>query len=258
MTREHVIPRWVSKAVFAPGTVNLTDAGGQVIRTAKGVDIVVRDICRECNNGWLGSLEDRIKPILEPRLKGEGAGFLPPAEHALLARWATKTALLLLHAHRHRPEALGVPPEHFDCLRRGGMPPGTQVWMGRCVPLGDYGGIFDLMNLSDEAGGAPTAYLATVSIGWAFFHVYGIDFTLPERRRPSPSSAYRATMEQIWPSPGGAWWWPPKYTLEPHQVQEVGEWLLWDPVRRGEIPAPPHWLGPLQLQAARDAAAQAD
>ena len=256
MSREHVVPQWMSKAVLAPGPVSLSQSTGQVLRTQKKLNIVVKDVCESCNNGWMASLEDRVRPILKPRLEGDGCGFVASTQHRVIAQWATKTALLLIHAHRHLPEAIGVPPDHFACLRSGGMPRGTQVWMGRCAPIGGHAGSFNMVNLSDEPGGEPTAYFVTFSLGWVFFHVYGIDFTLSDRQRPSPSAMYRSAMEQIWPAPDRPFWWPPLYTLDPTHVEELGEWPLWDAVRRGEIPAPPDRLDSIRLQASRDAAAR--
>jgi len=56
---------------------------------------VLRRICENCNNGWMSKLEEVVKPILVPLMRGERQlGSLEESEKWALARWVAKTAII--------------------------------------------------------------------------------------------------------------------------------------------------------------------
>jgi hypothetical protein len=91
-----------------------------------------RCVCESCNHGWMSTLENESKPILNPLLHDVPAP-LAAAEQAIVARWAMKTAMVF--------EAIAPGPfgnERFytrdECeqLRvASGLPARTAVWLGR-------------------------------------------------------------------------------------------------------------------------------
>jgi hypothetical protein len=96
--REHVFPKWYLERrgiVKNPIEVALYSARFEKVgRRALVLDsLLAGTVCRECNGGWMSSLECKAQPILEPLVKGEGRiGDLDAASKAVLARWTFKTA----------------------------------------------------------------------------------------------------------------------------------------------------------------------
>lgn len=54
----------------------------------------VRAVCRWCNNGWMNDLDCDVETIVVPLIRNTPSKPAE-AERILLARWATKVALLL-------------------------------------------------------------------------------------------------------------------------------------------------------------------
>jgi hypothetical protein len=64
---------------------------------------VFRDgLCAQCNNQWLGPIENQAKAILLPMALEAKPTVLDATSQALLAFWAVKTVFLLEFAFRQR------------------------------------------------------------------------------------------------------------------------------------------------------------
>jgi hypothetical protein len=69
--------------------------------------LVVKGVCRKCNNGWMSSLETAVEPIMRRVFAGTDVDQLPPVELETLARWTAKTAITLSYATpQHAPVPL--------------------------------------------------------------------------------------------------------------------------------------------------------
>lgn len=97
MTKEHAWPRWIRE--LYPGNESwsheLLDQDGNVLRGRKSdsIDVEVRRVCKQCNNGWMSSLES-IAPLLTRLARGESTE-LTATEQGKLARWLVKTGLMI-------------------------------------------------------------------------------------------------------------------------------------------------------------------
>jgi hypothetical protein len=105
LTREHVFARWLTQRVGAAGPAR-----------------VIASVCAECNAGWMSTLEVAFRRLLT----GTRAGVIAAPDRTALARWFTKTALLVADA---QGEVL-VEPEQRPALVRG-MPDGLEVFIAR-------------------------------------------------------------------------------------------------------------------------------
>ena len=95
---------------------NRTERQGSVI-TKK-----IRVVCRECNNGWMSALEEKVKPILIGLLK-EHVGKLDKEQISDLSLWVTVKTIVGEHAEgdivltpstdRHQVYKEGVIPDYF-------------------------------------------------------------------------------------------------------------------------------------------------
>ena len=73
----------------------------------------IKAACGICNNGWISRLDEQVKPILVPLMKGESR-VLTQADVSSIARWITLKVMLLEFA---APEAPVTCPEQHKELR---------------------------------------------------------------------------------------------------------------------------------------------
>lgn len=90
-------------------------------------DVIVRDICTTCNNGWMSQLEEQVKPILTPMLRDQPRTLTAPEQH-LLATWATKTALTMQGANIGGERFTPAADYHWFHDRRVPLP-NAHIWL---------------------------------------------------------------------------------------------------------------------------------
>lgn len=147
--------------------------------------------------------------LTEPRV------MLDPAAQKLLAFWAVKTAFLLELAFRrnrydHRP-IKGYIPTDLELAwlwAHSEPPPRSMVWLGawdcqREIPVNyEPSGA----PLPTEDGAPVTGHLTTLTLGFAAFQVFTVDFLAAEQHRALvwnthvPDSLTHA-LTRIWPQP---------------------------------------------------------
>jgi hypothetical protein len=99
MTKEHVFADWLLEELKSP-TINFYrrhgDGGTEPYRkTINLQSFQLRQVCKSCNNGWMASLEGRVKPTMVALMKGERQlSSLQDSEKWDLARWVAKTAIV--------------------------------------------------------------------------------------------------------------------------------------------------------------------
>lgn len=85
---EHVFARWIAAVLDdmesgdgRPEWRLQYWAGGLVDRDREHATsepaVVVRMVCAECNSGWMSGLEERVKPVLEPMIRGQRVTLNP-------------------------------------------------------------------------------------------------------------------------------------------------------------------------------------
>lgn len=99
-SKEHVMPRWLLRELGIADRI-ISPAGwhrdrAPVRRTHPWSRLVISDVCKTCNSGWLSDLENRVKRIIPSLANAERTlAALIDDENILLARWTVKTAFLL-------------------------------------------------------------------------------------------------------------------------------------------------------------------
>jgi hypothetical protein len=106
-TDEHVIPKWARDGFDIQEwvTIDAADPGAALeqVGRLRHLNIVFRDgLCAQCNNEWLGPIENQAKAILLPMALEAKPIVLDAASQALLSFWAVKTVFLLEFAFRQR------------------------------------------------------------------------------------------------------------------------------------------------------------
>jgi hypothetical protein len=221
LSTEHVVPKWVRKALQISEPVK-EFRGTTYVGAAEALAIVFHDVCTSCNTGWMERLEMAARPALEPLLLGAAADttrMLDPDQQAILATWAVKTALLLnLGKFRGRDHGW-IPFSTLQWLHRHHHsrmpPPGTRVWMGgfntSSIPASVQAAC--LYDASRE----PAAQCVTFTVGCVLFQVFA---TIQEDAEVAPDTdawlapkgPYASALLQIAPS-SSPLRWPPEAVI---------------------------------------------
>lgn len=111
MSREHILPRWLSDKIKRPELLlkqYLHDedrAGNELLRSHDLDNFVIKNVCCNCNNGWMSRLETRSMPILLQLMnQARSLSDLTDDERRTVAAWAIKTAFMIASTQKNRFE----------------------------------------------------------------------------------------------------------------------------------------------------------
>lgn len=103
--REQVIPQWligylgVRDEDLFQGIAQTRDGALLKQRTHTAESVAESRVCKQCNTGWISSLENQVRPFLMDLMTGQRTlHALSAEERLILGRWAAKTAFVLSHA----------------------------------------------------------------------------------------------------------------------------------------------------------------
>lgn len=134
-SKEHVFPDWLNN-VFprsAIGKVTVTldnrslsgDSQHREFKSSKAANLITKEVCHDCNTGWMSTLERKAKPLMVPMLTGVPTG-LSESSLLILSAWATKTAITLELSSRTERDFTNA---HCSFLRQNEYPPeGVSVY----------------------------------------------------------------------------------------------------------------------------------
>lgn len=225
VTREHVLPAWLSAVLPGQGRFYLAEAhaaaNGNVQSqwSADRLDKTVKRVCRECNQGWMSTLEQEAKPVLTPLIQGQRR--LVQGAQALIATWMIKTAMMC-ELGRLRPAQEFTPASHHrHVFEHQQPPPGSCVWAGGYAGGKTVAVHQRLLRLHSSTGEA-SAFASTITLGalllqafWFWDYPDGIEI---QRGWGLP---------QLWPNPAPAGLMlPPDHPLSDHEVQQLADSFL--------------------------------
>jgi hypothetical protein len=194
-----------------------TDRHGRRIRS-KVIEITVDTVCHPCNHHWMSDLETWASPLLKKMLKGQRQG-LTVAQQALLAQWATKTAMTLDQVYPPR-ERLWTPAVCKELMDRKLPPPGIGVRLGHYTGGGPFLQVspHDLYSRVVPKGtrpGAPDGHRTPIRIDHLILEVHRSNSGILSTRiggtdRPLALADILVT---IWPTAPAPTSWPPRYVF---------------------------------------------
>jgi hypothetical protein len=225
VTKEHVLAEWISNALAAgrgPGLQRFT--GKRQLGRFRApqppqddpaptriFDQQVRKYCKPCNNGWMSSLEAAVRPLLEPMFWGKQVE-LATADQTLVARWATKTAVVA--------QSIDPPPDRRPVIQAEWLRTGTGPAPSTLVGLGIYDGPRHAMALrvqahrAEPAGIGPATCADELVVVWLehlVIVVYLWDGPVDAQAQMPPQFGHR--LIQVWPTSPLIRVWPPSGKL---------------------------------------------
>ena len=141
MSNEHVLPQWLLEALgIRKDTFKMLHSYLTIElnkRQHNLENLVNGRVCKECNNGWMSSLESRVKDILLNIIYLNDISFIRQLNNNDdiirddLIKWCYKTAIVLNNASNYREL---VPIEHFRKLfLEKSIPHNVTINMGLCM-----------------------------------------------------------------------------------------------------------------------------
>lgn len=117
--KEHIWPKWLQEKMI--GTTNWSYSGTHdsisfpiSFRKHTGENLVLGDVCKMCNNGWMSNLENNFRPIIEKiQMNTNGLKLLSKYERNIFSVWAFKTSIVINAGTNYRKV---VPLKHFHHL----------------------------------------------------------------------------------------------------------------------------------------------
>ncbi len=235
LTIEHALPDWIGKRLGVHGLVEYR-LGEKTIKAEPLFEVALPALCEDCNTGWLSSeFENKVARWIGPSLPNVGRSFvLDPHQREVTAAWAIKTALLLELALSEVRGSAFAPASHFEWLyEHHTPPPGCAVWTfavqiaapppSKSLLAWTTAGVLVPRSLV-----VPKAYLATFTIGFVGFQVFGPEFNDRIDGKPVRlplHSAVQPILQPLWPIEGNrSLRWPAPKVLAASGLETLASW----------------------------------
>jgi len=161
-------------------------------------EMLIKKVCKQCNNGWMSRLETRTQPIIN-RLREESNCELDIHDCRTLALWSCKTAMMF---EASRPPDWWAFTDLDRCLlfHKDLMPERTEIWIVKGVNLGTCTGEMRRLTNSDspDRGGITTMCFSPLIIQVKKLHIPsarpGVHITIDER-----PGEWNEALLRIWP-----------------------------------------------------------
>jgi hypothetical protein len=214
LTLEHAFPSWIQR--YLPHSQHVTSvthtakAEGEELRAWKtrDLDVKVKRVCAECNNGWMSDLEQVARLVLVPLMNGRPRRLVA-SEQEIIAVWAIKTALVCEFIH---PSARGASDLHFrDIGERLNPPRDSHVWLARYEGPKELDYNHRVLVFTDSSDTKRTGYITSFIINRLVIYVMDVQEGPPLRTELSAHAERGAV--PIHPVKYGVVSWPPQVAL---------------------------------------------
>jgi hypothetical protein len=219
LTREHVIPRWLTsvlpeQAKFrgqdqlivlqSPGhTSSEIELPHREVREPFN-EVTVRMVCRNCNSGWMNAVEEAARASITKLARGEQIE-LGSEEAEALATWAVKTTLM---AHLTTVEGASGIADVYSAFFAERKPPGNSVVWAAATGAEEWGLRFELVGALIATEDEIQSYdltepvntvSATFGLSKLLLHV--VLTARPSVSYPPLDEIHPGAVERLWPNP---------------------------------------------------------
>ena len=186
----------------------------------------IKCVCRNCNNGWMGKLQEKTKPFLVPMLEGKDVSFYRNGQTALAA-WV---AMFVMVAEFIYPDKTAISAQERTWFMNNQRAPSHwRVWIGRyarsttidrffhhVVPFVEHE---SEIATDDSMPPPPNAQTSTILLGeYLVIHVMSSAFARRIIRRWPLLPHIAPMMCEIWPVQNRIAAWPPPGILSETDV----------------------------------------
>jgi hypothetical protein len=217
VNKEHVWPDWIRKIILAerraPGkTFEVQhEHRGEVkqFKTAS-LETLISMPCGKCNSGWMSELENAVKPFMAGMIHPGQKTLLDADRRLLLARWATKTAMVF-EFFKEKKLHYFTPAARNEFMSSALPAPDVSVWLGRYWAMKPMHALQD--RKQDEKSRCVALYSFTMTA--QFFAMQVAARRGPSKRIPVTNLPDGALLK-IWPdkfAPRELAHWPPPLTM---------------------------------------------
>jgi len=212
-TKEHLWSDWILKGLALKTPIRYVIGRAQP-KILESPDITVKCVCRDCNNGWMSSLEAANKPIIGCLMRDISAP-LDTAQQTALALWAVKTAMVA-DAVRKCDRRFYERGECEQLRLSSLLPANIRVWLARYSGSALLTQGTDIWIAIPEAAKAGNGCASTIIVGHLAIQVLAFRVR-PEYRdraitvKPKPG-LWEQLLVEIWPISSTVTW-PPVSTF---------------------------------------------
>lgn len=229
LTREHVVPRWLTKVL--PEQAKWRGQDQTVVhigRRGPGTElslphrevpepfgaVTVKAVCAECNAGWMSDLEQAAAPTLTALVRSDRV-TLDSSALSSLAAWAVKTSLMA--------QLTGATPASLDSVYRAFRaepPANAAVWAG-AIRSDDWAlraeSVGVLVADPDSEVDMDQPYnTLTTTLGMGSLLLHTVLTARPEVSYPPLDELFPLAVVRIWPRPEPVDWPPPFALADRH------------------------------------------
>lgn len=215
LSREHVIPEWITHHLGSGQVTHALTRGATTTRTwaTDALSLTVKRVCKKCNTGWMErEVEAPAQTLMPALIRGEPK-VMDPDEQRVLARWAAKTAVMFQY--------VVTPPRPVPAGRRRALytrfePSGdTLVFLAARLPEAATFARHHAYQLRppDPTLGLEDAELVTFGIGHLVLQVFVFRFAEHTTFQPTGNVRGGTIDVRIWPLSGVTLIWPPQVII---------------------------------------------
>jgi hypothetical protein len=222
MTGEHLWPAWASELLGKRKFINLRkEKSGKVITWEHDeLNAKAKVVCRECNNGWMSDLENRMKVVAANMVLTLSPTALGDKEITTIAEFAFLKAVVGDYMHENHP-AFYSAEERYLFRRTLRIPRGVQIWLASTD--GPHG-VFKSMGAEAPLNtpGRFKLNVFTYGLGYLVIQVVGVKWMKKARNKYSSpplldgGTDWATATIPIWPDCRTPVSWPPPLDL-PHK-----------------------------------------
>jgi len=217
VNKEHVWPNWIRKIILAergaPGKrfkVQHEHRGEITEFESAGLETLIGMPCGNCNSGWMSELESAVKPFMSGMVHPGHQTLLDAERRRLLARWATKTAMVF-EFFKEKKLHYFTPAARLEFMDSSLPAPDVSVWLGRYWALKPMHALQD--RKQDEKSGSVALYTFTMT---AQFFAVQVAARRGSSERVPVAALPDGALIKIWPGrfgPDELVAWPPPLTM---------------------------------------------
>jgi hypothetical protein len=239
MSKEHVWPKWASRALNLPPAPNRIEATWTMSpdspdprktshkeRPGPTYTKQLRVVCESCNNGWMGDIEQSAKPVMSPLILGQSTS-IDVISQLTIATWAMLKIFVVEQANPD--EAIASQEVRWEFMTSRALPQGLRLWIARCG-FGGWESTFYRHSLCLSK--APVKMVPpyrhntqSVTFGIGALVIHAHHTSVPEVDL-NIAFAPKDIVPQIHPISASSINWPPRRTLLPMEVNNLSLTLM--------------------------------